>query len=193
MVVRNDAVDAEAVRALTPDAIVISPGPCTPNEAGCSLEVVEQLKGEVPMLGVCLGHQTMAQAFGGRIVRSAEPVHGRSSSVWHMERPLFSGLSNPMTAARYHSLIIDPASVPRELLVTATLDDGTIMAIEHRQFPLFGVQFHPESVLTSEGHTLLANFLRLAGRNVPVRAELLQTEIMPRGETYTPPRQPVTF
>jgi anthranilate synthase/aminodeoxychorismate synthase-like glutamine amidotransferase len=192
-VVRNDAIDAAAVSALKPSAIVLSPGPCTPTEAGCSLDLVKQFKSELPILGVCLGHQIIAQALGGRIVRAREPVHGRSSWVRHSDRTLFSGLANPFSAARYHSLVVEPDSLPTELSVTATLDDGTIMAIEHREFPVLGVQFHPESVLTEDGHLLLANFLKSAGCHATMRLDALQGEVSPRQTAYAPPRQPVTF
>lgn len=163
-VARNDAVDIASIRRRRPEAIVLSPGPCTPSESGICLEVVRELAGEIPILGVCLGHQAIAQACGARIVRATEPMHGRTSPIHHDESSLFSGLPNPLTAARYHSLIVHEASLPRDLIVTARCDNGVIMAIEHRQRPLLvGVQFHPESVLTTGGHTLLGNFLSLAG------------------------------
>ena len=193
MVVRNDAIDAGGVRTLEPAAVVLSPGPRTPTEAGCSLDLVTKLHGEIPILGVCLGHQVIGQAFGASIVRAAEPVHGRSSLVNHSGDRLFEGLINPTTACRYHSLIIDRKTLPAELNVTATLDDGTVMAVEHRHFPVFGVQFHPESVLTSDGYWLLANFLRLAGCEMPVNLAALQTEKPKPESSYSPPLVPVTF
>lgn len=171
LVVRNDALTIEEVRTLAPSAIVISPGPCTPTEAGVSLELIRQLGGEVPMLGVCLGHQAIAQALGGRVIRAPEPVHGRISSVEHAGTGLFSGVPNPLSATRYHSLIVEKSSLPSELRITAWTRDGVPMALEHSSRPLFGVQFHPESILTNSGHTLLANFLRISGiptGNVPV-------------------------
>jgi anthranilate synthase/aminodeoxychorismate synthase-like glutamine amidotransferase len=191
MVVRNDAIDAAGVRKLDPAAVILSPGPCTPTEAGCCLEVVKDLHHEFPILGVCLGHQAIGQSFGASIVRAAEPVHGQSSLVQHSAAGLFEGLPNPTTACRYHSLIIDRKSMPAELTITAALDDGTVMAIEHRDFPVFGVQFHPESVLTSDGYLLLANFLRLAG--CKVSADLVQWERPPQSPSYSPPIAPVTF
>lgn len=163
LVIRNDAISCERVAELAPQAIVISPGPCGPTEAGESLEIVKQLARSIPMLGVCLGHQTMAQAFGGKVIRAARPVHGRSSAIQHTGERLFEKLPQPMNVGRYHSLIVDRHTLPDCFRVTAELTDGTIMAIEHREQPLFGVQFHPESVLTEGGFALLANFLRLAG------------------------------
>jgi anthranilate synthase/aminodeoxychorismate synthase-like glutamine amidotransferase len=166
-VVRNTAIDVDGIRALRPDAVVLSPGPCTPREAGCSLEVVRQLADEVPMLGVCLGHQVIAEALGARIVRAREPVHGRSSPIRHDGRGLFAGLLNPIVGCRYHSLVVERASLPETLEVAAWIEDGTVMAIRHRQRPIAGLQFHPESILTDCGYALLAAFLRLAGLPVP--------------------------
>lgn len=162
-VVRNDAVSAADVVAMRPAAIVLSPGPCTPSEAGVSLEVVRRLRGQVPLLGVCLGHQAIAAALGGRIVRAVEPLHGRTSLVEHDGQGLFARLASPLLACRYHSLVVDPASLPPDLVATAHTSDGTIMALAHRREPLWGVQFHPEAILTHGGYRLLANFLRLAG------------------------------
>ena len=162
-VVRNDELSIEGVRALCPQAIVISPGPCTPNEAGISIKVVRELSSAIPTLGVCLGHQVIAAALGGRVVRATEPVHGRTSLVRHDGHRLFAGLPDPLRATRYHSLIVDEGSLPRELEITARTIDGIPMALRHRQWPLYGVQFHPESVLTEGGHRLLRNFLTLAG------------------------------
>lgn len=166
-VVRNDAIDVAAVRALRPAAVVLSPGPCSPQEAGCSLDIVRQLHDHMPILGVCLGHQTIAAALGGRVVRAREGVHGRTSAVHHEGRVLFAGLPNPLTACRYHSLVVEEDSLPNELAVTARTTDGVVMALAHRSRPVFGVQFHPESILTEAGYPLLANFLRLAGLTVP--------------------------
>ena len=163
VVVRNDAVDVDAVRKMAPQAIVISPGPCTPNEAGVSVGVISGLSESVPILGVCLGHQAIAAALGGTVVRATEPVHGRSSLVRHSGEGLFAGLPSPLRVGRYHSLIVEESTLPTDLVVTARTDEGTIMAFQHRTRPLFGVQFHPESVLTQAGRSLLANFVRGAG------------------------------
>jgi anthranilate synthase/aminodeoxychorismate synthase-like glutamine amidotransferase len=181
-VVRNDALTIDETRRLTPAAIVISPGPCTPSEAGVSLELIRQLAGEIPMLGVCLGHQAIAQALGGQIIRAPEPVHGRISPVEHAGTGLFEGVPNPLPATRYHSLIVDETSLPSELWITARTRDGVPMAIEHNSWPLFGVQFHPESILTDSGHSLLANFLRLAG---------IATQSVPVGDAPLPLHNPL--
>lgn len=162
-VVRNDAVTVESVRELAPSAIVISPGPCTPREAGVSVPLIRDLAPSIPILGVCLGHQAIAAALGGQVVRAEEPVHGRTSWVYHDGRRLFEKLPNPLRATRYHSLIVDELTLPTDLIVTARTDDGVPMALEHERWPLFGVQFHPESVLTQRGRSLLNNFLKLAG------------------------------
>ncbi|MDW8480135.1 MAG: aminodeoxychorismate/anthranilate synthase component II [Xanthomonadales bacterium] len=163
---RNDGIDVAGVRARAPSHIVISPGPCTPNEAGISVELVRAMAAEVPILGVCLGHQAIGQAFGGRIVRARRIMHGKTSRIVHDGRGLFAGLPSPFTATRYHSLVIEQASLPPELEVTAwsLAEDGVreeIMAVRHRELPVFGVQFHPESILTEHGHALLRNFLAL--------------------------------
>ncbi|MCP9849982.1 aminodeoxychorismate/anthranilate synthase component II [Cyanobium sp. Morenito 9A2] len=160
---RNDALSVQDIRELAPAAIVISPGPGDPNQAGICLEVLRQLGTSVPILGVCLGHQCLAQVFGGRVVRAAELMHGKTSPVRHGGQGVFKGLPDPLTATRYHSLIAERASLPDCLEITAWLEDGTIMGLRHRDHPhLEGVQFHPESVLTESGHQLLGNFLRLA-------------------------------
>lgn len=163
MVVRNDAMTVAEVARLKPSAIVLSPGPCTPTEAGISLDVVRQLGSTTPLLGVCLGHQTIAAALGGEVLRAAEPLHGRTSLVEHDGSRLFTGLPSPLTATRYHSLIVPEATLPICLRPTARTQDGVLMAFEHVDRPIFGVQFHPESVLTTGGHRLLQNFLELAG------------------------------
>jgi anthranilate synthase component II len=173
-VVRNTAIDAERVESLAPAAIVLSPGPCTPERAGCTLELVRRFHTRTPLLGICLGHQTIAAALGGRVVRAKEPVHGRTSPVYHAGRGLFAGLPNPLVGCRYHSLVVDEASLPDCLEVTARSDDGAVMAIQHRTLPVVGLQFHPESILTEHGYSLLAAFLRLAGLSTPLE--------MPGGE-----------
>jgi para-aminobenzoate synthetase component 2 len=160
---RNDALSVEAIRELQPEAILISPGPGDPDQAGICLEVLRQLGPTVPILGVCLGHQCLAQVFGGQVVRAAELMHGKTSPVRHGGQGVFEGLPDPLIATRYHSLIADRASLPDCLEVTGWLEDGTIMGLRHRDYPhLQGVQFHPESVLTEGGHRLLGNFLRQA-------------------------------
>ena len=160
---RNDALDLEQIRALGPAAILISPGPGDPDQAGVCLEVLRELGPTVPVLGVCLGHQCLAQVFGGRVVRARELMHGKTSPVHHRGAGVFEGLPEPLTATRYHSLIAERDSLPDCLEITAWLEDGTIMGLQHRQHRhLQGVQFHPESVLTQAGHQLLANFLRQA-------------------------------
>jgi para-aminobenzoate synthetase component 2 len=160
---RNDALNLEAIKDLNPAAILISPGPGDPDQAGVCLEVIQQLGASVPILGVCLGHQCLAQAFGGRVVRAPQLMHGKTSPVHHNTGGVFAGLPDPLTATRYHSLIAERSSLPECLEVTAWLEDGTIMGLKHRQHhALQGVQFHPESVLTQAGHQLLANFLTQA-------------------------------
>lgn len=194
-VVRNDAIDVDGVRELRPGAIVLSPGPCTPTEAGCSLEIVRRLQDETPMLGVCLGHQVIAEALGGTIVRAPAPVHGQASMIEHCREGLFEGLPSPMRVGRYHSLVAEPARITEPLRATAWTDDGVVMAIAHRRLPVFGVQFHPESILTEYGFELLANFLRLAGIECHATASALSADERPLRTTENPtlPRQPVTF
>ena len=162
---RNDALSLEQIRALAPAAILISPGPGDPDQSGVCLEVLRELSPTIPTLGVCLGHQSIAQVYGGKVVRAKELMHGKTSPVHHSGQGVFEGLPNPLTATRYHSLIAERESLPDCLEITAWLDDGTIMGLRHREFPhIQGVQFHPESVLTQEGHALLANFLRQASQ-----------------------------
>ena len=158
LVRRNDEVTPEEVAELRPDRIVVSPGPCTPNEAGVSVELIEKTGGSTPLLGVCLGHQSIGQAFGARIVRG-EPVHGKTAKILHDGEGVYAGLDQGFEATRYHSLVIEPDSVPDCLVVTSRTPDGTIMGVRHRDFPVEGVQFHPESVLTRQGRDLLKNFL----------------------------------
>jgi anthranilate synthase/aminodeoxychorismate synthase-like glutamine amidotransferase len=164
-VVRNDEISVAEAMALRPEAIVISPGPGTPDEAGISLDIIAAAAGTVPLLGVCLGHQSLGQAFGGRIVRAPSLMHGKTSEIHHDGRTIFADLPQAFTATRYHSLVIAPESLPECLEVSARTADGVIMAVRHRQHPLEGVQFHPESILTTAGKQLLANFLRIANRN----------------------------
>jgi len=159
---RNDAVDVDGIRAAAPDAVLISPGPGRPEDAGISLAVIEELAGEFPILGVCLGHQAIGQAYGGEVVRAPTLMHGKTSAIHHDGRGVFAGLPDPLTATRYHSLVVEPASVPDVLEVTATTSDGVIMGLRHRTLAVEGVQFHPESLLTPEGPSLLANFLARA-------------------------------
>ncbi|WP_312348139.1 aminodeoxychorismate synthase component 2 [Leclercia sp.] len=156
---RNDALSLEDVVALNPEKIVISPGPCTPDESGISLAVIQRYAGKVPILGVCLGHQAIAQVFGATIVRAAKVMHGKTSPVTHNVAGVFCGLNNPLTVTRYHSLIIDPPTLPDCFEVTAWSETQEIMGIRHREWDLEGVQFHPESILSEQGHQLLANFL----------------------------------
>ena len=158
-VVRNDAVDADGVAALAPERIVISPGPGTPDDAGVSLEVIRRLGERTPILGVCLGHQAIGQAFGGTVARAKSQMHGKTSEIRHDGGGVFACLYNPLTATRYHSLVILPHTVPADLEVTAWAEDGEIMGVRHRRWPVEGVQFHPESILTVEGKRLLGNFL----------------------------------
>ena len=174
LVRRHDAVTVDEIAALAPSHIIISPGPCTPNEAGISTEVVRQLGERIPVLGVCLGHQCIGAAYGGEIVRAGRPMHGKPSRIHHQGHGLFAGLPSPFTATRYHSLVIAPASVPPDLRVTATSEDGEIMAVQHARNPVYGVQFHPESVLSEQGYRLLDHFLHgipTAPRPVPLAAD----------------------
>ena len=195
VVVRNDATTVAEVRRLAPQAIVLSPGPCTPTEAGCSIDVVRELADAVPMLGVCLGHQAIAAALGGQIVRAAEPRHGRTSLVEHDGTGVFAGLQSPLVACRYHSLTVDPATLPAELRAVAHTDDGVIMALAHASRPLFGVQFHPEATLTGHGYALLANFVRIAGCSVAMDPAALAADEhrAPATPRFAAPRRPVTF
>lgn len=167
-VVRNDAATVDEVVAMEPHALVVSPGPCDPDKAGISMAMIERLGPRIPTLGVCLGHQCLGQVYGGRIVRAPEIVHGKISRIRHDGRELFAGLPTPLDVIRYHSLTIDPVSLPGALEVTATTDDGTIMAVRHREHPVWGVQFHPESILTQGGKELLANFLAISNRRSAV-------------------------
>ena len=159
VVKRNDEITLTEIEQLAPQRLVISPGPCTPNEAGISLAAIRQFSGKIPLLGVCLGHQAIAQAFGATIVRAAQVMHGKTSDIMHNGQGVFRGLKNPLTVTRYHSLLIDPGTLPDEFEVTAWTDKHEIMGIRHRALAIEGVQFHPESILSEQGHILLANFL----------------------------------
>ena len=180
-VVRNTAIDAPGVEALGPAALVLSPGPCTPQQAGVSLELVRRFADRLPILGICLGHQTIAAALGARIVRAREPVHGRSSAIFHDGQAEFAGLPNPIQGARYHSLVVDEPSLPAILAVSARTADGTVMGIRHRQRPVVGLQFHPESILTECGYPILANFLRCAGLQAPAAPPTIADELSNEG------------
>jgi anthranilate synthase/aminodeoxychorismate synthase-like glutamine amidotransferase len=158
---RNDRISVEQIAQRKPERIVISPGPCTPQEAGICVELIQKLAGKIPILGVCLGHQAIGAAFGGKIIRAPKLFHGKTSQIRHDGSGVFRGLPNPFTATRYHSLIVDRKSLPAELQVTAETDEEIIMGMQHREYPLTGVQFHPESVLTDSGKQLLKNFLSL--------------------------------
>jgi anthranilate synthase component 2 len=167
-VYRNDQITIEQIERLEPEHLVISPGPCTPNEAGISVEAIRHFAGQLPILGVCLGHQSIGQAFGGRITHAREIMHGKTSMVYHRDLGVFEGLDNPFEATRYHSLVIDPQSLPEALEITAWTqttagEQDEIMGVRHRELMVEGVQFHPESILTRHGHDLLANFLRQRG------------------------------
>jgi anthranilate synthase/aminodeoxychorismate synthase-like glutamine amidotransferase len=194
-VVRNDATTPAAVRDLRPQAVVLSPGPCTPAEAGCSVAVVQELAGHIPILGVCLGHQAITAALGGAVVRATQPRHGRTSPIAHEGSTLLDGLASPFAACRYHSLSIDESSLPADVCVTArALDDSCPMAIESSERRLFGVQFHPESVLTQGGYRILANFLRVAGCSIAANWDkLAEAEHREPAAAYTAPARPVTF
>lgn len=169
---RNDAITLEEIGRLQPTHIIISPGPCTPTEAGVSVETIRRFGAEIPLFGVCLGHQAIGAAYGAEIVRAKRPMHGKTSLIFHRGSSVFTGLPSPLTATRYHSLVIAPESVPPELEVTATAEDGEIMAVAHVEHPVVGVQFHPESVLTEYGYRMLDWFLTGGqGTNVPDRAD----------------------
>ncbi len=161
---RNDDLSVEAALALKPDAVLLSPGPCSPDEAGICLGLLQRAPDHLPILGVCLGHQSIGQAFGGRVVRAKALMHGKTSAIRHSGKGVFADLPNPFTATRYHSLAVEQASLPDCLEVTAWTDDGEIMGLQHRSRPVHGVQFHPESIATEGGHKLLGNFLELAAR-----------------------------
>jgi anthranilate synthase/aminodeoxychorismate synthase-like glutamine amidotransferase len=156
-VVRNDDLTAEEVALLHPEKIILSPGPCTPNEAGITLDVIKEMGGKVPILGVCLGHQSIGQAFGAKVVRASKPVHGKTSPIHHEGEGLFKDVPTPFRATRYHSLVVE--ELPEELEATAFTEDGIVMALQHKELPIYGLQFHPESIMTEHGKQLLQNFL----------------------------------
>jgi anthranilate synthase/aminodeoxychorismate synthase-like glutamine amidotransferase len=194
LVRRHDAVAVDEILALGPSHIIISPGPCTPNEAGISNEVVRRLGAHIPILGVCLGHQCIGAAYGGEIVRARVPMHGKTSRIHHSGSGLFAGLPSPFTATRYHSLVIAPGSVPPSLRVIATSDDGEIMAVQHAQHPVYGVQFHPESVLTEHGYRILDHFLHgipSRPRSLPPAADRSPAPLWPAESTLASAPPPV--
>jgi anthranilate synthase/aminodeoxychorismate synthase-like glutamine amidotransferase len=194
-VLRNDQTTAEAIAARTDiQAIVLSPGPCTPTEAGCSLDLVKKLSMLKPILGVCLGHQTIAAAFGGNVVRAEEPRHGRSSLITHDSSGIFQGLPSPLRVGRYHSLVVEESNLPADLIITARDEKGVIMAVAHRKHPVFGVQFHPESILTDFGYEMIGNFLDIAGISRRESATLGTSEGPPLViEKMPATARPVTF
>ncbi|CAM4459737.1 aminodeoxychorismate/anthranilate synthase component II [Paenibacillus phoenicis] len=156
---RNDEIDLAGIEALQPDHILISPGPCTPNEAGITLDLIEHFKGVIPIFGVCLGHQAIGQAFGGKVIRAERLMHGKTSPIYHQGESVFAGLPSPFTATRYHSLIVERESLPDCLEITAETAEGEIMGLRHKEYAVEGVQFHPESIITQHGHQILRNFL----------------------------------
>ncbi|MGH7511582.1 MAG: anthranilate synthase component II [Gemmatimonadales bacterium] len=194
MVHRHDALSVEDVAELAPSHIIISPGPCSPTEAGISTDVVRRLGATIPILGVCLGHQCIGAAYGGEIVRAGRPMHGKTSLIHHQGTGIFHGLPTPFRATRYHSLVIAPASVPDGLEVTATSEDGEIMAVQHARDPVYGVQFHPESVLTEHGYRLVDHFLHgvpVTPRPVPVAADCVLVAAGPEPNTLASAPPPV--
>jgi len=176
-VVRNTAITVAEAESMQPKAIVLSPGPCTPEQAGCGLELVHRLHERIPMFGICLGHQTIAAALGGRVTRAKLPIHGRTTPVFHQGQGIFHGLPNPLAGCRYHSLAVEEKALPDCFEITARADDGTIMAIEHRTLPVVGLQFHPESILTDCGYSLMAAFLRRAKLTTPDRLPNIDDEL----------------
>jgi anthranilate synthase component 2 len=168
---RNDKLSVAEAMAMQPEAIVLSPGPCTPTEAGICLDLIAAAAGKISLFGVCLGHQAIGQAFGGKVIRAPEPMHGKVSAITHTGTDILSGLPSPFRATRYHSLTVERDTLPDTLVPTAWTDDGLVMAMHHRTLPIYGVQFHPESIASEHGHSILANFLALArGGNAPARA-----------------------
>jgi len=165
VVKRNDEIDMAGIEALAPDHIMISPGPCSPNEAGISLETIEHFKGKIPIIGICLGHQSIGQAFGGEVIRAEQLMHGKTSQIHHDGKSLFEGLPSPFTATRYHSLIVRRETLPDCLEITAETEAGEIMGLRHKEYPIEGLQFHPESIITEHGLRMLENFLQLRVAN----------------------------
>jgi anthranilate synthase component 2 len=163
-VVRNDEVTVESIETMAPSHLVLSPGPCTPNEAGITLQTIERLAGRIPILGVCLGHQAIGQAFGGKVVRAPQPVHGKLTEMRHQGQSVFRGINGPFKATRYHSLVVERQSMPESLSVTAETGDGLVMGLAHKTLPVHGVQFHPESIASEHGHLMLKNFLEIAAQ-----------------------------
>ena len=161
---RNDKISVKQVMAMEPEAIVLSPGPCTPNEAGICLDLIKKAAGKIPIMGVCLGHQAIGQAFGGKVVRAPSPVHGKLSEVRHQNGGVFRGINGPFKATRYHSLVVERSTFPEDLMVTAETDDRLVMGLSHNSLPVHGVQFHPESIASEHGHRMLGNFLAIARR-----------------------------
>ena len=197
---RNDEITIEQIEALAPTHLVVSPGPCTPNEAGISMAAIEHFAGKLPILGVCLGHQAIGQVYGGRVVRAPQVMHGKTSAVLHDSQGVFEGLDNPVEVTRYHSLVVDKETLPDCLEITAWTgeDDvtpGLIMGLRHRELDIEGVQFHPESILSRQGHELLANFLKLAGCNITPNLNALAADEHSAQELNAPslPTTPVTF
>jgi len=162
LVYRNDSITLDEISSLDPDMIVLSPGPCTPNEAGICIEVVEKFKGKIPILGICLGHQTIGQVFGGKVIKAIEPVHGKVHPIKHTNKGVFKGLNNPLKVTRYHSLVVEKETLPDCFEITAETEDGQIMGFRHKEYMIEGVQFHPEAILTEMGMELLDNFLKEA-------------------------------
>jgi anthranilate synthase component 2 len=173
-VYRNDKISVDDVLKMKPKAIVLSPGPCTPNEAGICLDLIAKAGPHIPLLGVCLGHQSIGQVYGGKVIRAPEPLHGKLSTIRHFDKSVFKGLPERFQVTRYHSLIVERASLPDCLDITAETDDGIIMGLMHKSHPVHGVQFHPESIASEQGHALLANFLKLAGMTPKRRAATQQ-------------------
>ncbi len=181
-VYRNDKITVEELLAEEPSAIVLSPGPCTPNEAGICLELIEKNDGRVPLLGVCLGLQSIGQAYGGKVIRAPKLMHGKVSTIYHSGEGIFQGLPSEFSATRYHSLIVEEKTMPSSLRITASTADGLVMAVQHQSQPVFGVQFHPESIASAYGHALLANFLRMARINwQPIKQNLDIPRSVPSG------------
>jgi anthranilate synthase/aminodeoxychorismate synthase-like glutamine amidotransferase len=160
-VVRNDKITLQEITLLKPTHIIISPGPCAPNKAGISLDVIRYFAGKIPILGVCLGHQAIGQVYGGEVIKGKKPVHGKTSFITHNERDIFQGVSNPLKVARYHSLVVRRDNLPKELIITAQDGENTIMGVKHTKYHVYGVQFHPESIITDKGHDILLNFIKL--------------------------------